>query len=54
MPSFYQVFGDEPICKYVKSYCVYDGDVEPICGLNKYGYLFCYKCDKYEPKDKNS
>lgn len=50
MPSFYQVFGDGPICIHAYSYCEYEGDVEPVCNLVKSGYLFCHKCDKYEPK----
>ena len=49
MANFYEVFSNEPICKHA-SYCEYDGDVEVICGKCKYGKLFCYKCEDYEPK----
>lgn len=51
MTNFNQVFGNEPICKYARSYCEYEGDVEVICGKCEYGKLFCYKCNEYEPKE---
>ena len=54
MASFYQVFKDEPACKYAEAYCEYDGDVEVVCGKCSHGKLFCYKCSNYEPKDKES
>ena len=49
MANFYQVFENEPICKYAESYCEYDGDVEVVCGKCQHGKLFCYKCSDYEP-----
>lgn len=52
MANFYQVFKNERICKYAKSYCEYDGDVEVVCGKCAHGKLFCHKCSNYEPKDK--
>ena len=52
MANFYQVFKNERICKYAKSYCEYDGDVEVVCGKCTHGKLFCYKCSDYEPKDR--
>ena len=52
MANFYQVFKNEPICKYAKSYCEYDGDVEVVCAKCQHGKLFCYKCSDYKPKDK--
>ena len=44
MASFYQVFKDEPACKYAEAYCEYDGDVEVVCGKCQHGKLFCCKC----------
>ena len=52
MANFYQVFKNEPICKYATAYCEYDGDLEVICGKCQHGKLFCHKCSDYEPKDK--
>ena len=52
MSNFYQVFKNEPICKYATAYCEYDGDVEVVCGKCQHGKLFCYKCGDYEPKEQ--
>ena len=52
MANFYQVFKNEPICKYATAYCEYDGDLEVICGKYQHGKLLWYKCGEYEPKDK--
>lgn len=50
MANFHQVFGDGPISEHARSYCEYEGEVEPVCGLVEHGYLFCYKCDRFTPK----
>ena len=50
MASFHQVFGSEPVCKYARSYCEYEGDIEVICAKITHGHLFCAKGSCYEPK----
>lgn len=52
--SFYQVFKDEPACKYAEAYCEYDGDVEVVCGKCAHGKMFCYKCSDYDPRRKGA
>ena len=52
MASFYQVFKDEPACKYAEAYCEYDGDVEVVCGKCAHGKMFCYKCSDYDPRKR--
>lgn len=52
MANFYQVFKNEPICKYATAYCEYDGDVEVICGKYAHGKLFCSKCSEYESREQ--
>ena len=52
MANFEDVFGDDPICKHAKSYYEYEGDIDVVCGLCEAGYLFCYKCERYEPVEE--
>ena len=54
MASFYQVFKNEPICKYAEAYCEYDGDVEVVCGKCAHGKMFCYKCSDYDPRKRRA
>ena len=54
MANFYQLFKNDPICKYAESHCEYDGDVEVVCGKCTHGKLFCSKCIEYEPREQES
>lgn len=55
MANLKQVFKNEPVCMYAKTLCIYDGDIEVICGKCQHGTMSCYKsigidCSQYKPE----
>lgn len=49
--TIHDAFDCVPVCRYVRGRCVYDGDIDAVCGLETCGWVSCWGvCPRYKPE----